>query len=239
MKEVYEKEFEVMLKDIDKNNKMRLSSYLNFMQEIGAFHSAEFGYGINDEPKTHKAWIVTAWDLKIFRRPKWNEKIFMRSWIGKIDKLYHYRDYEVLDSENNVIAKAVAQWVMVDTITKKIQIADKNMIEKFPVVTREDFDNVIPKVSTKINIEELEKIYECKVQKRDVDTNNHMNNIIYLDLALEGLDDEYIDNVSEIQIYYKAECKYEDEIVFMKDKDNKVYILEKNKEKLHTVVVLK
>lgn len=236
--EIYEKEFELQLKDIDKNNKMRLSSYLNFMQEIGGLHSKEFGYGLNDELITHKAWVVIAWNLEIFKRPKWNEKILLRSWIGKIDKIYHYRDYEMLDTEGNIIAKAVAQWLMVDTVTKKVQRLDEKHIKEFPVVNREAFDNNMKKVSLKADVDNAIQIYQYKVQKRDVDTNNHMNNIIYLDLALEGLDDEFVDNISNIQIHYKTECKYNEEIVFMKDEE-KVYILDKNKEKLHTLVILK
>lgn len=235
---IYEKEFEVQLKDIDKNNKMRLSSYLNFMQEIGGLHSEEYGYGLNNEPITHKAWIVISWDLNIFKRPCWNEKLLVRSWIGKIDKLYHYRDYEILDSQGITIAKAVAKWVMVDTITKKIQKLDEEHIKQFPIVEIEGFENEIGKINSRVNVDSLNEIYQYKVQKRDVDTNNHMNNIIYLDLVLEGLDDNFVQNISSIQIHYKTECKYNEEIVFMQGDDG-IYVFDKNKEKLHTQVVLK
>lgn len=234
---IFEKEFEVMLKDIDKNNQMRLSSYINFMQEIGALHSEEYGYGLNDEPVTHKAWIVISWNVDIFRRPKWNEKILLRSWIGKIDKLYHYRDYEMIDKQGKVISKAVAKWVMVDTVTKKIQKLDEEHIKKFPIVEVEGWTNEVGKINSRVDINSLKEIYEYKVQKRDVDTNNHMNNIIYLDLALEELEDEKIKDVSNIQIHYKTECKYNDEIVFMQGEDG-IYVFDKNKEKLHTMIKL-
>lgn len=235
---IYEKEFELQLRDIDKNNKMRLSSYLNVMQEIGGLHASELGHGLSEEIRTNKAWIVIAWKLEIFKRPNWNEKIKVRTWIGKIDKIYHYRDYEILDNNNEVIAKAVAKWVMVDIVTKTIQKTEDTYAGQFPIVNREDFDNNINKINSKFNIENLSKIYEYKVQRRDVDKNNHMNNIIYLDLALEGLDDEFVNNISKIEIHYKTECKYNEEMVFMKDED-KIYILDKNKEKLHTLVILK
>ena len=224
---IFEKEFELHLRDMDKNNKMRLSSYLNLMQEIGGLHASELGHGLNEEIKTNKAWIVIAWKLEIFKRPSWNEKVKVKTWIGKIDKLYHYRDYELLDENSEVIAKGVAQWVMVDTINKRIMRTEESYALEFPVVDREDYDNSIRKINSKLNVDNLDQIYEYKVEKRDVDKNNHMNNIIYLDLALEGLDDEYIGNISNIEIHYKTECKYDDEIVFMKDEENKIYILDK------------
>ena len=84
--EIYEKEFELHLRDMDKNNKMRYSSYLNLFQEIGGIHASMLGHGLAEEIKTKKSWIVIAWKLEIFKRPSWNEKIKVRTWIGKIDK---------------------------------------------------------------------------------------------------------------------------------------------------------
>ena len=240
--EIYEKEFELHLRDMDKNNKMRYSSYLNLLQEIGGLHATELGHGLSEEIRTGKAWIVIAWKLEIFKRPSWNEKIKVRTWIGKIDKIYHYRDYEILDSKNEVVAKAVAQWVMLDTVNKRIVKTEESYALEFPIVNREDYDNSVKKISSKVNIDNLTQIYEYMVEKRDVDKNNHMNNIIYLDLALEGLDDCIIDNISNIEIHYKTECKYNDKIVFANevvDCENKIYILDENKEKLHALVILK
>lgn len=237
--DIYEKEFELYLRDTDKNNKMRYSSYLNLLQEVGGLHASMLGHGLSEEIKTKKAWIVIAWNLEVFKRPSWNEKIKVRTWIGKIDKIYHYRDYEILDESNEIVAKAVAKWVMLDGISKKIVKSDETYAGKFPIVIKEDYDNNIDKVNSRINVDELTPIYEYKVQKRDGDKNNHMNNIVYLDLALEGLDEEFADSITNIEIHYKTECKCNDEIVFMKDNENKVYVLDKNKEKLHTVVILK
>lgn len=77
------------------------------------------------------------------------------------------------------------------------------------------------------------------MQKRDIDTNGHLNNIIYLDLAMEGFEDEFCDSIKSVEIYYKAECKLGEEIVFMKNSDNSVYVLDKEKQKLHTLIKLK
>ncbi len=239
---IYEKDFELYLRDTDKNNNMRFSSYLNLMQEVGGMHATQLGHGLKEEIKTGKAWIVIAWKLDIFKRPSWNEKIKVRTWIGKVDKIYHYRDYELLDSNNEVVAKGVAQWVMVDTINNRIMKAEESYVEEFNVIEREDFDNNIKKINASVNIDNANQIFEYVIQKRDTDKNNHMNNVIYLDLALEGLEDEVIDKISNIEIHYKTECKYGDKITFLKeeiDGQTKIYIMDENKEKLHSQVTLK
>ena len=196
---IYEKEFNLQLRDMDKNNKMRFSSYLNVMQEIGGLHASLIGHGLNEEIQTGKAWIVISWKLEIFKRPSWNEKIKVRTWIGKIDKIYHYRDYEILDSNNEVVAKGVAKWVMLDIVTKRIVKSSESYAEEFPVVEIDGYDNDIKNINAKVNVDSLNQIYEYIVERRDVDKNNHMNNVVYLDLALEGLDEDFVNNISNIK----------------------------------------
>ena len=240
--EICEKEFELYINDVDKNNKMKLSAFLKYMQEVGALHSKSYGYGANNEPITHKAWIVLCWKIDILARPNWNEKIKVKTWLGKMDKIYYYRDFELYDSKGNIIAKAVSQWVMIDTQSKKIQKIDEKYLNEFVQVNVEGYDNTVKKINSKFESEKLKPLYECNIQKRDVDTNYHMNNIVYLDLAQEGLDDETCDNVEYIEIHYKTECKYNDKIMFMEEEVNdgkKIYILDENKENIHAVILLK
>lgn len=238
MEGIYVKEFELGINDVDKNNKMKLSTYLKFMQEIGALHSKVYGYCLDTEPITHKAWVVIAWNVDILDKPSWNEKIIVKTWIGKIDKIYFYRYFEMTNEKGEVVAKAKSQWIMIDTCTKKIQKITSELLSEFPKVHMDGYSDGISKVNLKFDKEKLEKIYECSVQKRDVDTNNHMNNIIYLDLALEGLDDTFCDNIKNVEIHYKTECKLGEKIVFMKNEENNVYILDENEEKVHTLVML-
>ena len=142
------------------------------------------------------------------------------------------------NEKGEVVAKAKSQWIMIDTCTKKIQKITSELLSEFTKVHMDGYSDGISKVNLKFDKEKLEKIYECSVQKRDVDTNNHMNNIIYLDLALEGLDDTFCDSIKNIEIHYKTECKLGEKIVFMKNEENNVYILDENEEKVHTLVML-
>lgn len=238
MEGIYSKQFELKINDVDSNNKMKLSTYLKFMQEAGALHSKEYGYSLDTQDITHKAWVVIAWEFDILKRPRWNEKVNVKTWIGKTDKIYFYRYFEITDKENQVIAKAKSQWIMVDTHTKKIQKITNELLSEFTEVKVEGYDEIISKVNFKIDKEKLTKIYEYVVQKRDVDTNSHMNNVIYLDLALEGLDDTFCNNVSNVGIHYKTECKLGNKVIFMKDEKNTVYVLDENGEKVHAQVKL-
>lgn len=239
MQGIYEKEFELGINEVDRNNQMKLSTCLKLMQEIGAMHSKAYGYCLDTESKTHKAWVVLAWNLEIFSKPSWNSKIYARTWIDKIDKIYFYRNFEMYSEKGELVAKASSQWIMIDTVKGKIQKVTDELLSQFIEVNTEEKFKSIKKLNPKFDVDSLEEIYRCKVQKRDVDTNNHMNNIVYLDLAQEGLEDSIVNAASNIEVYYKSECKLGEEIVFMKNEKNDVYILDKDKTKLHTLIKFK
>ena len=80
-------------------------------------------------------------------------------------------------------------------------------------------------------------VMNYKVQRRDIDTNNHVNNLYYLDYAIEALPEELYNTTkfSNIEIMYKHEAKVGDTfnlyyseleekeyIVTIKDKTNKI-----------------
>ena len=87
-------------------------------------------------------------------------------------------------------------------------------------------------------------IMNDNVQRRDIDTNNHVNNLYYLDYALEALpEDIYMNsNFSNVEIMYKHEAKLGDtlSIFYTKSNNNEIVITIKDekKEKIHAIVKL-
>lgn len=221
---------------------MKPSAFLKYMQEIACLHSQLYGYGINDIEKNNIVWIIFCWNLNINYKPHWNEKIKIKTWLGKMDKLYCYRDFEVQNESGEVIAKAESQWIMFNIAQRKIEILNDSYQNKFPKVKREGYDNIIKKV--RFDISKVDK-GKCKkinytVLKRDIDTNYHMNNTNYLDIASEKIADEIYSNLEKIEIHYKTECKYGDKIKFIyENKEDKilVYVVSQDESKVHTVII--
>ena len=82
-----------------------------------------------------------------------------------------------------------------------------------------------------------------KVIKRDIDINNHVHNLYYLDFAYEALPEDVYraDECNNIEVMYKKQIKLADEIVclYAKEKnENIVSIKSKDKKILHAIVKL-
>ena len=85
-------------------------------------------------------------------------------------------------------------------------------------------------------------VKDYTVLRRDLDTNHHMNNLNYLDLAYEAIPDNISSDFSDIEIMYKSEAKLGDVLeLYCYSFDNNEYtitIKDKNTNALHCIIKL-
>lgn len=240
--DIYTKKFTITFSDINENNELSNKGILRMMQEIAGLHSSSLGYGLNDAPNTGYAWLLLNWKLKVFSRPKWETTLTINTWSKSMNPLFAYRDIEIFDDKNNLVAVGSSKWILFDI--------NKQSLCKIPSEVKEAFPNVDKSVFEEKFVEKLKKpedsnfIYEYTIQRRDIDTNHHVNNLNYLDYAYEALPEDIFSNInfSNVEIMYKHEAKLGDKIsVFYSHTENDEYIVTiKNEvnQNLHAIVKL-
>ena len=205
---IVESEYTVKLSEIDKNNKVTNKAILSYLEDIGGKHSNIAGYGIFDIPHTHLTWLLLEWKLQVIRRPNYAEKIKVTTWSKNSVRCYSYRDFEIHDNQGNMIVKAASKWVLVDTQKGKIVKIDPDLLAKYePELDKSAFDE---EDFEKMHVpEEYQFETEYRVRKSDIDVNNHMHNLNYLDLANEVLPEEIYreGQLNNVRITYKKEIK--------------------------------
>lgn len=210
---IVENEYTVKLSEIDKNNKITNKAILSYLEDAGGKHSNIAGYGILDIPNTHLTWLLLEWKLKVIRRPNYDEKIKVTTWSKDAIKCYAYRDFKIYDGQGNIIALATSKWVLVDTQKGRIVMIQPDLLERYkPELDKFAFEDEIDKKNDFPKIREPENYqYETEyvVRKSDIDVNNHMHNLNYMDLANEALPDEIYqqEELNNVRITYKREIK--------------------------------
>ena len=239
---IYTYHYQIKYSDVDQNNRLTLKSLVALLQEGAAFQSVNAGYSVNDIPKTHSAWIVLNWKVQFFKHPHAYEKLIVQTWPRTMDALFSYRDFEVYDDQQALIAIASSKWVLVETQTKKIKKIQPEVAEAYGGITNKAvFDKPWEE---KINVpEKLSLRFKYTVQRRDIDTNGHVNNLHYIDYALETLDEKiYSENCFDnIEIIYKKEIKYKEKIRCYYTYQNNMHIITiKNEDDsiIHAIVKL-
>lgn len=238
---VYTEKYKIKYSDVDNNNLLTLSSLVNYLQDAAGSHSSLAGYGLNNIPQTHIAWLVLDWKVKIFHHSKTNDEITIKTWPRVLEKFYSYRDFEVYDINKNLIAIASSKWIMVNTENGRIERVTKDIINAYGTTKKSVFDKPLNEKPREPDNSKL--TFKYQIQRRDIDTNNHVNNIHYIDYALESIPEQVYKTTDfkNLQIHYKKEIKYGETIncyySFTKKK-HVITIKSKDNKTLHSIIKL-
>lgn len=240
--DIYSHNLTVNYSDVDENNQVTNRGLLRLMQEVAGIHCGLLGYGVNDTPKTGLAWILLNWKLKVFSRPKTNANLLIKTWTRKKTPLFVYRDFEVYDNNYNLVAIATTKWVLFNVNTKSISRVTDGVNKNYIEVNKEVFpDKFTEKLKEPIN---SEFVLDYAVQRRDIDTNHHVNNLYYLDYAYEALPLDVFKNIdfSNVEIMYKHQATLANTLsLFCSHSSDNEYIItikDKSDGTLHAIVKL-
>lgn len=203
----------------DMNANARISALFNFMQEA-AWQSAEkLGFGFNDLMAYNLIWVLSRQYLRIHRLPKWGENIRIKTWPSAQEKIFCYRDYELLDSQDNVLLQSTSAWFAVNVDNRRPQ-----RTSTFYPETDGDFPaKIFPERSfQKLSWEtEDELTNTLAVGFQDLDVNDHANNTRYIDWLMEGLPLPFLKNhfLTELEMNFLAEAVYQDKIAILQSTD--------------------
>lgn len=237
---IFEKNYTIGSRDIRADHKASNKAFLKYLENIACKHSDEVGYGINTIEKTKVVWILLDWKFKVIERPIYGQTIKVRTWSRKMEKCYAYRDFEVYDENENKLAIATTRWVLLDVDTRKIQRLPESLAEEYK---SEPERSVFEEEIDKLREQQAEDIsIKLKIRRTDIDINNHVNNLNYLDLAYEALPEHiYNSDLKNVRITYKHQIEPGEtvNISYLKEETkNIITIKDENKENLHAIVEL-
>ena len=232
----------VRYSEITESRVASLLSIINYFQDCCTFEAEDRGVGI-DWLNDHKtAWMLTSWQIKIDRRPKYCENIKVTTWACGFRFFLGKRNFTIENAETGeLLVYAYSEWAYVNT---EKGLPEKNVPEEeFEAYGMADpLDKEFEK--GKIKIPEDAELIQCEpitVTDQYIDTNHHVNNGQYISIAmtalpedifirsddLKGLRAEYkLQSVKGDILYpYRAEEAGDGAVVILKDEDDKVRLI--------------
>ena len=217
----YEEERKVRYFQIDSNSCMTPAALLSSLQEMAITHSDTLGYTIDYMLEHQWFWSVLNWHLKLYRMPKYGEKIILQTWSDKFARIQANRSFFVFDAEGNKLMDGISRWAFMDLEKRRPTNVPAEMVERYhtgqpSAIEGEKF--LMPKEPSG----ELICARDIVVTRRDTDTNGHANNVKYLEWVMDDIPDEiYVEMaLKDIRIVYRKECLRGDTVTvktFLKD----------------------
>lgn len=198
----------VRYSETDKNEKMSVFSLVNYFQDCSSFQSSYLKIGVDELDSAGRAWVVSYWQIVIHRLPAFNEKITTGTWAYGFERFMGKRNFIMFDEEKNVVACADSVWVFVDTDTGKPAKADARFSERYGIEPRFEGMEYEPRKIKRAS--EWEEQGSFIIKRYHLDTNNHVNNARYIQLAQELLSEDSVPKM--IRVEYKRSAFYGDTI---------------------------
>ena len=193
-------------------------------QEAATLQFEDIGYGIKNREVDSPAVIILNSIVNMKKIPKWNDTITIRTWCNELNKIYCYRNFEIKDENGEIIGTGFNKLVLMDLSKRKIMRINDKIKNDIPLEEKFLYKN---------DIEEIEipqtggKEEEQIIRNRDIDINGHVNNVAFVEIALNALSREQYKNLDKlnIEVHYKKECKNQEKLKTVLYNENNEYII--------------
>lgn len=198
----------VRFSEIDHTRKMTLPGIINYFQDCSIFQSEEIGYGLEYLNKQKKAWMLSAWQIVIERYPKLGEEITVSTWASGFKGICGDRNFCMRDEAGEITACANSLWVYMDLQKGRPAKPEADEVEAYGVSKPLGMERAPRKIDIPENMTELQSF---PVRRYHIDTNEHVNNCQYVQMAKEVYEGE--EPIRQVRAEYKKSAVYNDIII--------------------------
>ncbi len=207
MSRTADKEYLIHYYEADYRKRCLITSLLNYFQDLAFLHSDRQGAGLDYLADNKLAWVLYRLDARISKYPLYREKVTISTQVHSFVKFYAYRRFAVADAAGTAIAAADTVWLLVNTATKKPVKITGHMYEAFGVDNGEGSPLQFEAIG---ELTAADITHEYRVRYSDIDTNRHVNNVKYVDWAIETVPVNIIEDycLTGVRVVYKQEATY-------------------------------
>lgn len=188
----------VRYSEIDHTGNMTLPALINYFQDCSTFQSEDIGVGTEVLKAKKKAWILSYWQIVIEELPKLGEPIRVGTFATEFKGLYGHRNFVLDGTDGTRFAYANSIWVFLDAEKGRPTRPQPEDILPYGAEPALDMEYEDRKIRLP---EKTEEKPAFPVRKYHIDTNEHVNNCQYVQMALEMLPEQI--PIRQIRVEYK------------------------------------
>jgi acyl-ACP thioesterase len=198
------------------NGVLTIPGTINYFQDCSTFQSEELGVGVAHLREKGRVWMLNSWHVEFIKPVVMGTRIRVATWAYKFDHVFGYRNFTMEDETGTICAKADAKWVLYDL--------------KKQALTRIGEEDTVaydcggePPISMDYPACKLRKPKEAAEAGQFVvpyfflDTNRHMNNEKYIELATDYIPADR--TYKTVDVLYKNQSVRGDVIRILRSED--------------------
>ena len=166
------------------DGRISLNAIIDYMQDCTNFQSEDLGVGLEFHAKHGLMWVLNSWQIIVEQYPKMGEMITVGTQSTGYEKMFGYRNFLITDAQGACVAKANSNWVLMDLKKGRPMIVTPEIGDVYGKAEPLEMEYAPRKIKLPEGGTAQEEIV---VHEYHLDTNHHVNNRQYVQMAMTYL----------------------------------------------------
>lgn len=170
--------------ECDMEQRLRPGALVDLLIQAAIGSADSLGFGVQEMQKENSLWVLSQLSLEIVRPMKWKERIQVKSWPKDQQGAFYLRDFELHDTEGQVVVRAVSSWLALDENNKRPRRLQGPAVEN---LSRLKDKHALPYAPHKLSFSPKEHDKSIEPAYSDYDLNRHVTASRYIDWLFDSL----------------------------------------------------
>ena len=196
----YEYHSRVRYSECGEDCRLSLTGAVNYFQDVATFQGEDLGIGVPWMKANGLAWILVYWQIITDHMPYLGEQITVRTWPYDFSHFYGFRNLVLEDEKGAPAVWANSVWVLMDTKNRRPVKVKDEMIALYGQSEKLDMNYSPRRIIVPEGGDEMDPF---TIHRGHLDSNHHVNNEQYIQMAMEYLPDHF--PLRETRVEYREQ----------------------------------
>lgn len=193
---------QVRYSEVDQKRRLTVPAIVNYLQDVCVMHSEHVGGGLDYVEGTGRIWMLGAWRIELLEDIYFKDEIRLSTWPYGFKSFYGYRNLTI-EKEGRTCVRADSCWMLYSIEAGRPVRAEERDTRFYPCAPRLEMEPFRQKLSLEEGVALTER--QIVIPKRFIDTNGHVNNGRYVQMALDTLG--ITDGFRTVEVVYRKAAK--------------------------------
>lgn len=210
----FSKSYFVHYYEADPARRLTLPALVQYFEDIAILHSAARGYDLEYFDENRRGWMLLKWDIAIKSLPRFGEEVTIVTRVHAMKRFLADREFTMKSRDGFALVEARSNWLFADMDKRRPIKIDEAQYGAFGVSPESERDFVsISDVDGSGTLGDARQAaasarsISVKTANTDIDTNRHVNNVSYINWALDALPEGFAEShaPSRLHVQYRKE----------------------------------
>lgn len=210
MADPWTEQIRIRASDVTPDGTASVLSLARYFQEAAGHHADALGVSMQDLLASDRAWVLAWLQMDVDQLPTWEDTVTIETWPSGLEGLRATREF-VMRGNDRRLCRGTSTWLVIDTECRRpvrppASLHDIELPDRPAPLDQDRDDLPLP--------DGVDRDRTFTVRYHDLDLNRHVNNVRYLEWALETLPHEVLDAYSctGLSLQFEAETTLGDPV---------------------------